>query len=313
MAVEGEKRRVVVYLIRHGQSRWNEAQKRRDYIGLIRRIDHQLTHIGVKQARALYTQFAEGAKVGEGSPSSERVGLDMLLDVDAIWSSPLSRALQTALLGMHPVLLRDSGPPLVLKPALREKKNLGGLDTIGARRGHGCVDRALRSFGPAITPEELHAMRNIKVDHAEAERRWWNNGMETGQDVRKRIRRLLSEIAESSHGSIVLVGHSHYFRELFRMCLNTECVDQETINLLNQKKIGNCDVARCELDFSLHSERVISRVHIFTPAAAIKRTMRPARRILRGAKIVPEHNVHSDDSGGSICEDNSSKAEKLAM
>jgi len=152
-----EQRHVAVYLIRHGQSRWNEAQKKRDVVGLVRRIDHQLTEAGVRQARALSTELASSSKAGEAAPL-DRDGLAAVLAADAVWCSPLSRALQAALLGMGPVLSRKGptpAPPLVLKPVLREKKIFGGLDTLGSRRGHGCVERAIASFGRAATPAEV--------------------------------------------------------------------------------------------------------------------------------------------------------------
>lgn len=295
MPVELEQGRVVVYLVRHGQSRWNEAQKRRDVVGLVRGVDHQLTGIGVRQARALSSHLCDLATSGSVAPSSSSDTDDLgdILGADAVWSSPLSRALQTALLGMTPVLMRQKPtaspalPPLVLKPVLREKKNLGGLDTIGSCRGHACVDRALRLFGRSITQAEQAGMRRVEVDSTEAEHRWWSSGVETRSAVRRRIRQLLAEIQGSPHQSIVLVGHSHYFRELFRLCLNAGCVPDEQAEGLRRKKIGNCDVARCELDFSLDAERVISRVTVFTPAAGIARPTQRARRRMGTAKVAP--------------------------
>lgn len=288
--IDLEQRQRVVYLVRHGQSRWNEAQKRRDVVGLVRRVDHQLTGLGVRQARALSSHLSDLS--GSAAPSSSKDnGLGGMLGVDAVWCSPLSRAVQTALLGLTPVLLRksptDSPATLVLKPVLREKKNLGGLDTIGSRRGQACVDRALRSFGRSVTHAELAGMRRVEVDTSEAERRWWNTGVETRRAVRRRIRRLLAKIQASPHQSIVLVGHSHYFRELFRLCLNAGCISEEQAEVLRREKLGNCDVARCELDFSLGAERVISSVTVFTPAAGIARQKRRARRGKGGARVAP--------------------------
>ena len=93
----------------------------------------------------------------------------------------------------------------------------------------------------------------------------------------------------------MLVGHSHFFREFFRTCLASEGVAPELADFLRRRKIGNCDVARCELDFSGGGERVVRDVLIFTPAAGVALPRR-RRRGMRAAKVEPggpvAGNVH---------------------
>ena len=60
----------------------------------------------------------------------------------AFWASPLTRALQTALVALAPIL-GQPGKQLEIKMNAREKKNFGGLDTIGRVTGHACYQRAL--------------------------------------------------------------------------------------------------------------------------------------------------------------------------
>ena len=63
---------------------------------------------------------------------------------------------------------------------------------------------------------------------------------------------------------LVLVGHSHYFRELFRhFCAEgCELVDADgsaaKAELLHSKKLSNCGVAKCELDFTAEGAPVVS-------------------------------------------------------
>ena len=55
--------------------------------------------------------------------------------------------------------------------------------------------------------------------------------------------------------SIVLVGHSHYFREMLRHFRSDECVALDASGFpiepkdLDTKKLSNAGIARVELDF----------------------------------------------------------------
>ena len=53
-----------------------------------------------------------------------------LVGCTTLWASPLTRALQTAMLSLQP-LLEQPGAVLELKQNARERKNWGGLDSIG--------------------------------------------------------------------------------------------------------------------------------------------------------------------------------------
>jgi broad specificity phosphatase PhoE len=202
----------VVYLVRHGQSVWNHAQRSRNLHALVSQVDHPLTDAGCRQARALSDELlaalARAAAGDASAPAGGRRTLAALAEVEAVWTSPLCRAVQTALLGLAPVLSQDGvkhAPPLVLKPLLREKKNFGGLDTIGARRGLACVGRALGAFGQAASASELSAMRGVALEAGEAERKWWTSTVESRRAVRLRIRQLLAELEASDARSIALV------------------------------------------------------------------------------------------------------------
>ena len=41
-----------VFFIRHGESRWNEAQAKRDVLQMVSHVDHPLNEQGFRQARA---------------------------------------------------------------------------------------------------------------------------------------------------------------------------------------------------------------------------------------------------------------------
>lgn len=70
-----------------------------------------------------------------------------LLDVQAVWSSPLTRALQTAIVGLAPIFLPHGCcatlRPLTLRANAREHQKLGAFDCLGVSTGEACVGRAM--------------------------------------------------------------------------------------------------------------------------------------------------------------------------
>jgi hypothetical protein len=113
--------------------------------------------------------------------------------------------MQTALLALQPVL--DAGAVLHLKPIAREKKALGGKDSVGKvrttrtpclphpapvsllpshclhclkfsrraaaqARGSQCLHRALTKMPSVVTPNELSRSSRAHVVHVETEKRW---------------------------------------------------------------------------------------------------------------------------------------------
>ena len=156
-----------VFFVRHGESRWNEAQAKKDVRGLLSQVDHPLNEVGYQQARALQGALRAALDHPEGvdvsSPASEAAALRGMFSATAVWSSPLTRALQTTLVGLAPLLGATRGGggggggsgdaeeveaeedqfKMSLKVNAREKKNLGGLDTVGSCCGDECVTRAI--------------------------------------------------------------------------------------------------------------------------------------------------------------------------
>lgn len=124
--------------MRHGESKWNQARKERNYRKLIH-VDHILTYEGIKQSRQL-------RKKTESNYETEDPDLEDFLNADRILCSPLTRvtfhvplriftfnfhqAVQTCLLALeeHPAMIKNG---IKLCRDLREIKNLGGFDAQG--------------------------------------------------------------------------------------------------------------------------------------------------------------------------------------
>ena len=77
-------------------------------------MDHPLNEKGYKQACELQRAIraaADGGRSMLSSSPSEAAALRALLGAQAVWASPLTRAIQTAVVAMRPLLEKGDGPP----------------------------------------------------------------------------------------------------------------------------------------------------------------------------------------------------------
>jgi len=217
-------------------------------------------------------------KSGQSSDQIAASAAQRLSQAEAFWASPLTRALQTAIVGLAPILSQP-GKKLEVKPNAREKKNFGGLDSIGRVTGQACYQRALQELkaldqdgGP--TPAELSEVQNLSVDPTEVEDEWWNEGAEDDFSLTSRLDELLHQAEHSAAETIVLVGHSHFFREVFRRFLHPtfHLTDPHLARTLQSKSIPNCTVLACEFDFAMRPYviRHVNEIR-FAPPPATRR------------------------------------------
>lgn len=144
-------------IIRHGETEWNVAEVFRG------RIDIDLSETGVKQAELL---------AGYLSPSA----------IEAIYSSPLKRALKTAQIIAQPHKLKVNVEP--------------DLIDFNFGRWQGLSHQEVKEkYG------ELYA---TWITHPEQVR--MPDG-ETLTDVRKRVIRVIDKVIKKSTGTMVIVGH----------------------------------------------------------------------------------------------------------
>ena len=131
--------RKTLFFIRHGESKWNAAKKAHNVYKMAREHDHPLNEAGYRQAFALQAAIraalAQPASDGSEPTTAQSIGL-----AGAFWASPLTRAVQTAITALQPILTQP-GVTLELKLNAREKKNFGGLDSIGRVCGNQCLER----------------------------------------------------------------------------------------------------------------------------------------------------------------------------
>jgi hypothetical protein len=241
-------------------------------------VDHPLNDKGYRQACELREaiQAARDGVSGLSSSPSEAATLRALLAAQAVWSSPLTRAIQTALVGLYPLLERSTPVPgrsdaspaaavdepallaglqrlgstdstasalseasrlwmaaaggavmeaggrqIELKPNAREKKNMGGRDTQGLVVGADCARRALTELAKVAPADEVRSLASgARLNCDEVDEAWWNMSPEGKDEVQERMRELLHQIHYSEHDTIVIVGHSHFFRAMFQVGLS---------------------------------------------------------------------------------------------
>ncbi|GAB5362040.1 hypothetical protein AAMO2058_000764000 [Amorphochlora amoebiformis] len=127
----------------------------------------------------------------------------------------------------------NQGPRMILLPATREKKNTSGSrDTVATVRGPEIIQSALRRLPGSRSSQtaggshmekdvwsEVQRMSRL-VDTSHATDQWWNENPDDESSMRERLDDLMSVLQFSPFKKIIVVGHSHFFREFFNMYLS---------------------------------------------------------------------------------------------
>eukprot|EP00756_Hemistasia_phaeocysticola_P052058 Hpha_TRINITY_DN27253_c0_g1::TRINITY_DN27253_c0_g1_i1::g.140771::m.140771 len=250
-----------VFFVRHGESVWNKAQRDRDVRAMLGSVNHRLNETGRNQAFEL-SKMLEAAATQEGG--HDHLEMEMTM-ADAVWTSPLMRSAQTALIAARS-LLKTGGRKLVLRRAAREKRNFGGRDTTGSGVGRDAFMQSFREqtlpllplggegqaeAGEAAEAAASELFEGLEVDCSEVESKWWNDSREPVASVRQRAEDFLSQIRFAPENSIIVVGHSHYFRDFFRQQLRPDThLEGASRESLQKKVLVNCGVAALDLDFA---------------------------------------------------------------
>ena len=278
---------------------------------MVSAVDHPLNEKGYRQAKALQMALAAAAAdpAGDGPASAaEAAALHAMFNAGALWASPLTRALQTAIVGLQPLLQADGAPPLELKANAREKKNFGGRDTIGTVCGDECGARALGKLTQLLGAEEaaaeLPALKSVALETTEVEEPWWVTGVENKQQVSARVAEFIHQIEHSPHAAIVVVGHSHFFRSTFQRYLHPDVARRaaELDAKLREEVLPNCGVACCQFDFT-RGPRMITDVRVLiampSPTGDFRLVMQRQQERSRGRRPPPLRRRARTDGAAS--------------
>jgi len=181
----------LVFFIRHAESRWNRAQASGDLIGLLWENDHGLTEDGLRMATAL-RQRIRAAREAPSGVDAKAEWARHFMRPDAVFSSPLTRALETTCLALKDVIATRG--VVVMREAREQKNSIGSVDSTGVAVGERIRDRVqedLRAVleaaceGTGETPEapadraladaweSLEALANLPLDTSGVEDEWW--------------------------------------------------------------------------------------------------------------------------------------------
>jgi len=237
-----------VFFVRHAESEWNRARRNMNLYRMFRTKDHPLSVHGRDQAEALHTRLQGSASSGVASRATP------MLTPDIIYVSPLTRAVQTAVIGLRQALVAADRPgELVLMATAREKQNFCGFDTKSEMVGADVIQRAvneLRLLYKDPGSEVLKVLKRIRVDVQEVQDTWWHTGkVESDEELQARLQEFMSQLLHSPHRTIVVVGHSHFFRAVFQKYLSEEFRARrpEFARRLTTMTMMNCGVVRLRL------------------------------------------------------------------
>ena len=219
-----------IFVIRHGESKWNDSQADMNIKGMISQYDHELTANGIEQAMSLNDRWHEARRKEEQTAGADP-DIDAFLAAPCIFSSPLTRAIQTSLVACegHPSLSRE-GSRLTLLRNLREVKNFGSFDAVGR-----FVGQDIRSHVEAILRNDMGEERaegvlQPEIDPYDCVCPWWNplEGNEVRETVLARCIDLWAFLRyRTSTDKVILVGHSHFFRFMCQEFLSPEYEDRD--------------------------------------------------------------------------------------
>ena len=258
---------LTVYFVRHAESSWNEAQDKRDVVGMMEQVDHPLNSEGIEQCQQLnraWKKVRDSAAAGE-MDSEEAKDVEEFLSADAIWSSPLTRTFQTCLVGLqgHPALLSSSpGPHVTLLAAAREIKKYGGQDTVSETLGRDVKARAQKEMltSGLMEAEAAELCGHIEVDPFDAKSQWWTKATDDDGDgeLQGRFYNMVSSLRHHKveqgvgHGKTpsICVSHSLILREFFNRFIDPELRTRDNFcKQLTEDKIDNACMVKVVLDF----------------------------------------------------------------
>lgn len=242
-----------VFFIRHAESTWNAAQSKGDLTTMAQTTDHPISVKGRGQAEGLRDRI-------DKAQARDLAHARAMLGADAFYVSPLTRAIQTAVIGLGPGLLgseAEEAGELMLMGSAREKQNFGGRDSMSTKTGADILRNAHRELcdlyneDPDDQEEIDRVFGRLRFDVRDAEEEWWcPENSDSKKELGHRLDDFISQLLYTPHRTAVVVGHSHFFREVYRKFLSAEW-ERSNVKFskeLKQGKMDNCGVVRVELD-----------------------------------------------------------------
>merc|ERR1719401_264985 len=178
-------------------------------------MDAPLTETGLREAQVVAEKL-EALLGGNHTPGTaqEEALVAVAKSGGCVFASPLTRAVQTALVALGPIFQKRPELKLVLDPNMRESVDKVHWDSVGDSHLDEIKAKALaklKELGPA-GEKAAHAAGAIAVDASATKEQWWSDVEETEAQLEERIKHFLSTIRAGACQRAVVVGHSSLFR-----------------------------------------------------------------------------------------------------
>ncbi|KAF4656719.1 hypothetical protein FOL47_008801 [Perkinsus chesapeaki] len=244
---------------------------------MMSKVDHPLSEKGRQQAEKLRKNLASLSEAKQG-------WAEKLRSPGVLFCSPLTRAVQTAAIALKDIYLAEEHHPIVLLPSAREKKSVLGFDSVGAEVGPEILKKVHREMRNLYgrSGSMLDAFeKKLRFDVEEVAKRWWSRVVDTEEDIHSRLEEFMSQLISVPEDALVVVGHSHFFRDVFAKYMSQEYKSEQPgwTYELTRKVLPNCGVAMVTLNLV---EGVINEPHITQVD------------LLFGAKLVLSGSTSSD-------------------
>lgn len=229
----------VVFFIRHSESRWNQAQESMNVYGMFSENDHGLSEQGKIQAELLRMQLSEARdalKAGK-IPAWTREYIKLLTKPGKVFTSPFTRAIETAVIALRDIVLNSTGELVVMKEAREQRNYCLSVDTGGIAVGDQIKQRVEEELaelygvtadggndkaGASPVPE----LGKIRLDVSDVQDEWWSSSADSDEDVVKRMETFMELLRQQSGAATIVVGHSHFFRRVFRTYLSERAAQE---------------------------------------------------------------------------------------
>eukprot|EP00928_Gymnodinium_smaydae_P055420 TRINITY_DN38979_c0_g1_i1.p1 TRINITY_DN38979_c0_g1~~TRINITY_DN38979_c0_g1_i1.p1 ORF type:complete len:339 (-),score=39.27 TRINITY_DN38979_c0_g1_i1:110-1126(-) len=250
-----------VFFVRHAESRWNLAQSQNNFYGMFCENDHGITELGKSQAESVRSSLTKLVEASQADPASlsafrrwDHEYVQKLVKPNIIYSSPFTRAIETALISFQDVLA-TTGELVIMRNAREQRNSLLSSDAAGVAVGDDISVRAKNELNSVYGDEGVGASLSdgLKINVAGVTDEWWSASADSDADVEARQEEFLDELRSAGPGaSIIVVGHSHFFRRFFRRYLTAQAKmsHPDIAGSLQEKVIPPCGVIGMRVEWT---------------------------------------------------------------
>jgi broad specificity phosphatase PhoE len=175
---------------------------------MLGKVDHGLCSAGIEEAEYLRQQILVEVEAALDAAGDGDADLG-IMEATAVFSSPLTRAIQTALIGLQDFdTMKENGVKL-MKDLREIKCHVTSRDTVQSCQGQEIakhVQNELKKVDSVYLEDGLM----VPIDHNDAVGHWCG-GTENNAHIEARQDAVLAAISKAPHKVIILVGHSMFF------------------------------------------------------------------------------------------------------